>query len=108
MKPQIVFIPGLGADSRLFEAQQKAFPNAVTPPWLAPLKDETLAHYAKRWAQHLRLKRLCVSGHFFRRNGGVGNGRVGKASGRSVDRQLSAPFQRSLDLEIHGKFSSLA
>jgi len=60
MKTQFVFIPGLGADSRLFEAQRKVFPNAVTPPWLAPLKDETLAHYARRWAQHLKLKKGCV------------------------------------------------
>ncbi len=60
MKPQFVFIPGLGADSRLFDAQRKAFPNSVTPSWLAPYKDEPLAHYARRWAQHLKLKKGCV------------------------------------------------
>ncbi len=60
IKPLFVFIPGLGADSRLFEAQRKAFPNAVTPSWLTPLKDEPLAHYARRWAQHLKLKKGCI------------------------------------------------
>jgi pimeloyl-ACP methyl ester carboxylesterase len=59
-KPLLVFIPGLGADPRLFYHQQKAFKNSFAPTWLAPQKDETLVHYARRWAQQLKLKKGCV------------------------------------------------
>jgi pimeloyl-ACP methyl ester carboxylesterase len=50
----------LGADARLFYQQKKVFKNIVTPPWLPPQNNETLVHYAKRWATHLKLKKGCV------------------------------------------------
>lgn len=55
-----VFLPGLGADSRLFRHQQKAFKNIVTPRWIYPEKNESLADYARRWATELKLKKGCV------------------------------------------------
>jgi|SRR5579859_3100854 len=59
MKPPLVFIPGLGADGRLFYHQQKLFENSITPPWLPPQKNESLADYAHRWSTHLKLKPGC-------------------------------------------------
>lgn len=66
MKTKIVFLPGLGADSRLFLYQRKAFKNVLTPPWLIPKSTETLTHYAKRWARELKLNRdYCLVGVSF-------------------------------------------
>lgn len=59
MKASLIFIPGLGADPRLFLYQKKAFRNSLYPPWIAPEKDETLAGYARRWAGELQLKPGC-------------------------------------------------
>jgi pimeloyl-ACP methyl ester carboxylesterase len=59
-KGLLVFIPGLGADERLFYHQKRAFKNILTPSWLSPEKNETLIHYAKRWAAQLKLKEGCV------------------------------------------------
>lgn len=59
MKKTLVFIPGLGADSRLFVHQQKAFKNSMFPPWLKPERGELLTHYARRWAKRLKLKPDC-------------------------------------------------
>ncbi len=56
----MVFIPGLGADKRLFHPQRKAFPHSMAPDWIAPLEKETLAHYARRWVKRLRLKPGCI------------------------------------------------
>jgi pimeloyl-ACP methyl ester carboxylesterase len=60
MKSRIVFIPGLGADARLFRHQKSIFKNAITPPWLTPQKGESLSHYAQRWSQHLKLVPGCI------------------------------------------------
>jgi pimeloyl-ACP methyl ester carboxylesterase len=35
-KFQLVLFPGLGADARLFKAQQQAFPDLIVPPWIPP------------------------------------------------------------------------
>jgi len=59
MKVPLVFIPGLGADSRLFLRQKKAFKRCLCASWLEPKKKETLANYAHRWAKLLKLKSGC-------------------------------------------------
>jgi pimeloyl-ACP methyl ester carboxylesterase len=50
---QLILLPGLGADSRLFEPQRKAFPELVVPPWIPPRKHETLPDYAVRMAESI-------------------------------------------------------
>ena len=60
MKTRLVFLPGLGADSRLFYPQQSVFKDSISPPWIAPRKNETLPQYARRWVKHLKLKKGCV------------------------------------------------
>lgn len=60
MKTRLVFLPGLGADSRLFHPQRSAFKNSINPAWLTPQKNETLPQYAQRWAKKLKLKKGCV------------------------------------------------
>ena len=60
MKTRLVFIPGLGADSRLFYSQQSVFKDSISPPWLTPQKNEMLPQYARRWAKQLKLKNGCV------------------------------------------------
>jgi pimeloyl-ACP methyl ester carboxylesterase len=59
VRTTLVFIPGLGADSRLFLHQQKVFKNSLAPPWLPPRKGESLARYARCWAKDLKLKPGC-------------------------------------------------
>ncbi|MCE5268918.1 MAG: alpha/beta hydrolase [Planctomycetaceae bacterium] len=51
--PQLVLLPGLGADFRLLEEQRKAFPDLVVPPWLPPRRHESLSDYAARMADVL-------------------------------------------------------
>ena len=53
----VVFLPGLGADGRLFAAQREVFPNLISPPWLAPAGHEDLAQYAARLAEKVPLGR---------------------------------------------------
>jgi pimeloyl-ACP methyl ester carboxylesterase len=57
---KLVFLPGLGADPRLFHHQKRTFKGAFTPIWIEPLKRESLARYARRWAECLKLKKGCV------------------------------------------------
>jgi pimeloyl-ACP methyl ester carboxylesterase len=58
MQPQVphrlVLLPGLGADSRLFDLQRAEFPDIVVPPWLEPEPGEELPAYAARLAQTVR------------------------------------------------------
>ncbi len=49
----LIFLPGLGADSRLFKFQTAAFPNSVAVDWIDPLPGETLENYAVRLADSL-------------------------------------------------------
>jgi pimeloyl-ACP methyl ester carboxylesterase len=51
---QLVLLPGLGADGRLFEPQRRAFPDLLVPPWLPPGPREPLADYAVRMAEVIR------------------------------------------------------
>jgi pimeloyl-ACP methyl ester carboxylesterase len=48
---QLMLLPGLGADVRLFEPQRRAFPQLVVPPWIPPKKNESLSAYAARMAE---------------------------------------------------------
>jgi len=59
---QLTLLPGVGADCRLFEPQVSAFPDLVVPPWIAPERGETLAHYAARFAESLSPRRPVILG----------------------------------------------
>lgn len=48
-----ILLTGLGADERLFAAQQAAFPSLVTPRWIAPQPREGLAEYAERFSAEI-------------------------------------------------------
>ena len=61
-EPPLFLLPGMGADDRLFRPQLDAFPNAVVPPWLPPLPSESLADYARRFAEAIDPGRPCFVG----------------------------------------------
>ncbi len=48
--PKLILLPGVGADTRLFEPQREAFPDLVVPDWLPPESEESLPHYGTRMA----------------------------------------------------------
>ena len=48
---QLILLPGLGTDRRLFEPQRSAFPDLLVPPWIVPEKKEKLPDYAARLAK---------------------------------------------------------
>ena len=48
---QLILLPGLGADGRLFGPQRSAFSNLIVPPWIPPTDNETLPAYASRLAE---------------------------------------------------------
>ncbi|MDR2642184.1 MAG: alpha/beta hydrolase [Planctomycetaceae bacterium] len=52
----IVFIPGLGADHRLFKYQTEYFSGSVAVDWIDPVSNETLEEYAVRMATMIRSK----------------------------------------------------
>ncbi len=56
MEPIFVFLPGLGADHRLFENQTAVFPNSCAIDWIDPLPKETLEEYAVRLAALIRVE----------------------------------------------------
>ena len=56
LEPTLVFLPGLGADHRLFKYQMAAFPNSYAVDWIDPLKNESLEQYAVRLAGVIRLE----------------------------------------------------
>lgn len=49
MKNKIVFIPGLGADEKLFKHQLDYFKNSTVISYIPPKNKETLAEYAQRF-----------------------------------------------------------
>jgi pimeloyl-ACP methyl ester carboxylesterase len=59
---QLVLLPGLGADERLFGPQRQAFPSLVVPAWIAPAPRETLPEYAARLAQTVSAPRPLILG----------------------------------------------
>ena len=54
MEPMFVFLPGIGADHRLFKYQTAAFPNSLAVDWIDPQNEETLEQYAVRLAETIR------------------------------------------------------
>jgi pimeloyl-ACP methyl ester carboxylesterase len=50
---QLILLPGLGTDHRLFEPQRRAFPDLLVPAWIAPRGNESLPQYAARLATGL-------------------------------------------------------
>jgi pimeloyl-ACP methyl ester carboxylesterase len=48
--PQLILLPGLGADQRLLEPQRQEFPDLVIPSWIPPQSNERLPDYAARMA----------------------------------------------------------
>lgn len=54
LESTLVLLPGLGADPRLFDPQRSEFPNLISPPWLEPTSNESLAGYAARMAERIR------------------------------------------------------
>lgn len=52
-----IFLPGLAADSRLFQPQLEGIRGFAVPDWLTPEQDESLSHYAARYAAMFNLPR---------------------------------------------------
>ena len=52
--PMLVFLPGIGANHRLFKHQTVAFPNSYAADWIEPLSAEPLEQYAVRLAEMIR------------------------------------------------------
>jgi len=52
--PILVFLPGIGADHRLFKYQTAVFPNSYVAEWIDPLPAESLEQYAVRLAEMIR------------------------------------------------------
>ncbi len=50
----VIFLPGLGADARLFRAQKRRFPSLRVMRWLRPRQYESLPAYGRRMAERLR------------------------------------------------------
>ncbi len=48
---RMIFLPGLGADRRIFEAQLAEFPEAEVPLWIPPTPEDNVRTYAKRLAR---------------------------------------------------------
>lgn len=51
---RLILLPGMGVDSRLFDAQREAFPNVELPEWIPHRKRESLREYAARFAATLQ------------------------------------------------------
>lgn len=46
----LILLPGMGADERMFTGIRIELPHVTTPPWIAPVPSETIASYARRFA----------------------------------------------------------
>ena len=49
-QPRLILFPGLAADERLYGAQRRAFPNMLTPNYIAPHRREDIRGYSRRMA----------------------------------------------------------
>ncbi|MBN2024252.1 MAG: alpha/beta fold hydrolase [Pirellulales bacterium] len=58
---QLVLLPGLGADARLFRPQAAVF-GVVVPPWIPPRRSESLPDYAERLAGTVDVRRPFILG----------------------------------------------
>src|SRR5262245_19159901 len=58
----LILIPGMGADGRIFRAQHTAFQNLCVPKWITPLRNESLASYARRFAAIINPHQPCYLG----------------------------------------------
>lgn len=61
----MVFLPGLGADQRLFFEQKKVFGEAYFPEWIRPQARESLADYARRWSKDFQSEEHTLVGMSF-------------------------------------------
>jgi pimeloyl-ACP methyl ester carboxylesterase len=58
----MILLPGMGADARMFAPQQRAFPGLRVPAWLPPRPRESLAHFARRMVETVEFRRPLVLG----------------------------------------------
>ncbi len=58
----LILLPGLGADARMFSSLRNGLPQLVTPAWIEPLRGETIAQYARRYAPTIDPGRPCFIG----------------------------------------------
>ncbi|MBS0201927.1 MAG: alpha/beta hydrolase [Planctomycetes bacterium] len=58
----LILLPGLGADGRMFSSLQHGLPQLVTPRWIKPLRGESVADYARRFAPVIDPGRPCFIG----------------------------------------------
>lgn len=52
--PRLVMLPGLAANSIMYEPQARAFPDMEVPPWIPNRPRETLPQYAQRLAEGIQ------------------------------------------------------
>jgi thioesterase domain-containing protein len=62
LTPPLILLPGMGADARLFASQIARFPTLRVPEWLTPNPNESLRHYAARFAPTVNPGVPCVVG----------------------------------------------
>ncbi len=62
MSVPVLFFSGMGADHRVFASQMARFPQITVPAWIAPLRDESLADYARRFAGQIDPHTHCIVG----------------------------------------------
>lgn len=58
----LILLPGIGTDARVYSLVQVEFPQLVVPPWIPPLKRETLPEYAARLARAVNPGGPCYIG----------------------------------------------
>ena len=63
--PQLIFLPGIGANHLIFSKTLVAFPQGKVSPWQVPLPQESLRDYARRWAPTFSKGPYVLIGHSF-------------------------------------------
>lgn len=58
----LIMLPGLGADARMFSSMRAGLPQMITPPWIEPIRGESIADYARRFAPIINPGRPCFIG----------------------------------------------